>query len=122
MNTVKMLAQLRADVKKYAPEKLRLINDPDQELVCLYTREQVDTALQNTAKKIARDLKGQDPIFICLVKGGMLSYSQVFSHLGNDFSARMEYAHPSSYKGGMSSGDFEWIREPIGIDKKSVVF
>jgi len=112
MNTREMYDELKKAVKRTAPEKLALIDKPNQELVCVYPKSELEKALEFTAWRIAQDFKGKNPIMLCLLNGALMSYAYVATHLGNGFMMTMDYARPCSYHGDMTGGELEWKEKP----------
>jgi hypoxanthine phosphoribosyltransferase len=77
---------------------------------CLYTREQIETALDEMAQKISEKLAAKNPVFLCVVIGGIVPLGNLLPRL--DFPLEVDYVHATRYRGATSGGDLIWKAEP----------
>jgi hypoxanthine phosphoribosyltransferase len=73
---------------------------------CLYSRQQVDTAIDNIASAINTDYEGLSPVVLCVMNGGVV----LAGHLLTRLSAMLEfdYLHATRYRGETSGGELVW--------------
>lgn len=77
---------------------------------CLYTQEQVDTALDTMAQTMAPTLKDTNPLVIAVLKGGMVTLGQLLVRL--PFPLQVDYLHATRYQGGTAGGELHWRTKP----------
>lgn len=77
---------------------------------CLFTREQVETALDRMATEITRDLRNRDPLLLCVMLGGMLPAAKLIERL--QFPFQYDYLHATRYRGGVRGGSLYWLTRP----------
>lgn len=77
---------------------------------CLYSREQVDEALDRMAANISKVLQDQNPLFLCVVVGGIVPLGNLLPRL--DFPLEVDYIHATRYRGEMSGGELHWKAKP----------
>ncbi len=73
---------------------------------CLYTKAEVEKALDQMAEKIDREVAQLNPIFICVVVGGMVPLGQLLTRL--NFPLEVDYMHATRYRGNTSGADLIW--------------
>lgn len=76
---------------------------------CLYTREQIDAALDVMAEKISEQLADKNPIFMCVVIGGIVPLGNLLPRL--DFPLEVDYVHATRYRGETRGGEMHWKAE-----------
>lgn len=86
---------------------------------CLYTKDQVDVALDEMAEKISVKLSTENPILLCLVVGGIVPLGHLLLRL--DFPLEVDYVHATRYKGGLTAGELEWRAKPTTSLKNRTV-
>lgn len=88
---------------------------------CLYTREQIDAALDVMAQKISDKLAHKNPVFLCVVIGGIVPLGNLLPRL--DFPLEVDYVHVTRYRGETKGGLLQWKAEPTNslIDRTVVV-
>lgn len=62
---------------------------------CIYTREQIDQALDKMARELSARFSESAPVFICAVVGGMITFGNLLLRL--DFPLTMDYIHATRY-------------------------
>ncbi len=86
---------------------------------CLYTRDQIDAALDVMAEKISEKLADKNPLFLCVVIGGIVPLGNLLPRL--DFPLEVDYVHATRYRGATSGGDLHWKAEPSNNLKDRIV-
>ncbi len=87
---------------------------------CLYSRQEVEAALDKIAHEINQDLADANPIFLCVVVGGMIPLGNLLPRL--DFPLQVDYVHATRYKDELEGKDLEWKVEPrISLEGRVVV-
>ncbi len=89
------------------PEK---IIDVANKATCLYTREQVETALDKMAIEIHKELSNQNPIFLCVMIGALIPMGNLLPRL--NFPLEVHYIHATRYRGKLQGGDIHWQVTP----------
>ena len=89
-----------------ADKVLAVLQSADQ----LYSRQEVEQALDRLASEIGRTLGDQDPLVLCVMKGGLVPASELFTRL--DFPVQLDYLHATRYQGTVGSSELKWIAEP----------
>src|SRR3990167_9825115 len=77
---------------------------------CLYSRKQVEKALDEMALKINHDLGDTNPIFLCVMIGGLIPAGNLLPRL--NFPLEVEYIHASRYGQKIVGGDLGWKVKP----------
>lgn len=77
---------------------------------CLYTKAQVETALDKMAEEISAKLAVSNPIFLCVVVGGIVTLGNLLPRL--DFPLEVDYIHATRYRSGTKGGALEWRAVP----------
>ncbi len=67
----------------------------------LLTKEQLDTKIKEMAKQISKDYAGKNPVFICVLRGAVLFFSDLMQNL--NIKCSMDFIAPSSYSGNLES-------------------
>ncbi len=77
---------------------------------CLYTRVEVEAALDRMAHNINASLADSNPIFLCVVVGGMIPLGNLLPRL--DFPLEVDYLHVTRYRGNTTGSDIAWLTKP----------
>ncbi|OGT63772.1 MAG: hypoxanthine-guanine phosphoribosyltransferase [Gammaproteobacteria bacterium RIFCSPHIGHO2_12_FULL_45_9] len=77
---------------------------------CLYSKHEVEKALDRMADAISAKLSDTNPVFICVVVGGMIPLGNLLVRL--DFPLEVDYIHATRYKGGLRGQELEWRVTP----------
>ena len=77
-----------------------------EEADCLYTRDQVDAAIDRIAQAVNNDYAGLNPVVLCVMNGGVV----LAGHLLTRLSAVLEfdYMHATRYRGDTAGGELVW--------------
>lgn len=77
---------------------------------CLFSKTEVDSALDKMAVEISYRLSHQNPIFLCVVVGGIVSMGNLLPRL--DFPLEVDYVHATRYKKGTVGQEITWRATP----------
>lgn len=86
---------------------------------CLYTKEQVDAALDRMASEMNEVLAEKNPIILCVMIGGLVPVGNLLPRL--DFPMELHYVHATRYRGEIRGGDLHWKASPSFSIKDRVV-
>ena len=85
------------------PAKLRDVYD---KAICLYTEAEVELALDQMAEKISASIADENPIFLCVLVGGIVPLGNLLKRL--DFPLELDYIHVTRYQSGTQGGELNW--------------
>ncbi|MBB6276112.1 phosphoribosyltransferase [Porphyromonas circumdentaria] len=71
------------------------------------TYEQIDKAIKDMAARIAKDMEGKDPLYVCIMNGAFMFASELLGYIGGD--SEVAFARYSSYQGTQSTYDLREI-------------
>lgn len=77
---------------------------------CLHTKAQVEAALDRLAHDISEKLANSNPIFLCLVVGGIVPLGNLLPRL--DFPLEVDYVHATRYRSTTRGGELHWKAAP----------
>ncbi|QTS84007.1 hypoxanthine-guanine phosphoribosyltransferase [Coxiella endosymbiont of Amblyomma nuttalli] len=77
---------------------------------CLYSKAEVEAALDRMATNISRTLGYTNPIFLCVVVGGIVPLGNLLPRL--DFSLEVDYVHATRYSGDIKGKRLAWKMKP----------
>lgn len=77
---------------------------------CLYTRAQVQAAMDEMASAITQRLGGHDPLVLCVMTGAMIPAGHLLTRL--NFPLQIDYIHATRYRGGTAGGRLNWLVRP----------
>lgn len=80
----------------------------------LYTEDQINNMCDELADKIRKDYSGRELIFVCMLKGSVLFFSDLVRKVG--LPCRLEFMEVSSYGSGTVSTGKINIKKDIGCD------
>lgn len=87
---------------------------------CIYTKAEVDAALDKMAQAMSDKLRDTDPVFLCILLGGIVPLGNLLPRL--DFQMEINYIHVSSYAGKTTNTEVSWKAKPtISIAGRTVV-
>lgn len=89
------------------PEKIKALYENSE---LLYTRNEVEAALDRMALAIESDLHDKNPVLICVMIGGLIPMSSLLLRL--NFPLAVDYIHVTRYNGKTSGGDLTWKVKP----------
>ncbi len=86
---------------------------------CLYSKMEVDAAMDKMAIEISNILSQTNPIFLCVVVGGIVPLGNLLPRL--DFPLEVDYIHATRYKKTTKGHDLEWRVTPSSSLKDRTV-
>lgn len=87
---------------------------------CLYSKTEVDTALDRMATEISYRLSHSNPIFLCVVVGGIVALGNLLPRL--DFPLEVDYIHATRYRNTTVGQEIEWKAEPnVSLKDRTIV-
>ncbi len=87
---------------------------------CIYSKAEVEAALDKMAGEMSARLGNSDPVFLCVLLGGIVPLGNLLPRL--DFQLEINYIHVSSYGVKNEVGDLHWKAEPtIDLFGRTVV-
>lgn len=87
---------------------------------CLYSKAQVEAALDNMATEIHNSVADKNPIFLCVMIGGLVPVGNLLPRL--DFPLELHYVHASRYDGATTGRELKWKAKPtFDIQDRTVV-
>jgi hypoxanthine phosphoribosyltransferase len=87
------------------------IQEVYKKATCLYTRQEIEAALDKMAQQIHNQLENENPILICVLKGGLVLTGNLLPRL--DFPLEIDNVHATRYQGKTSGGTLEWKVKPL---------
>jgi hypoxanthine phosphoribosyltransferase len=91
-----------------------------EKATCIYTKQDIESALDVMAQKMSAKLKDSDPIFLCVLLGGVVPLGNLLPRL--DFQMEINYIHVSSYSGKTTNSELKWRAEPtVSLTGRTVV-
>ncbi len=76
----------------------------------LYSKIEVEQALDRLADEITKILGKANPILLCVLNGALIPTGHLLTRL--DFPLRQDYVHATRYRGEMAGAELEWIGQP----------
>lgn len=87
---------------------------------CLYNREQVEAALDRVAAQMNEKFADQNPIFLCIMVGGIIPIGNLLPRLS--FPLELDYVHATRYKGNTVGGELEWrAKHRLNLKDRTVI-
>ncbi len=77
---------------------------------CLYSKSEVENALDKMATEISYRLSHSNPIFLCVVVGGIVPLGNLLPRL--DFPLEVDYVHATRYRNDIVGKDLQWRVKP----------
>jgi hypoxanthine phosphoribosyltransferase len=77
---------------------------------CLYSKSEVENALDTMATEISYRLSHTNPIFLCVVVGGIVPLGNLLPRL--DFPLEVDYVHATRYRNDIVGKDLHWRVKP----------
>lgn len=81
-----------------------------REAELLYSRAEVEAALDQMAADIRQQLAGSNPLLLCVMNGGVVITGKLLPRL--DFPLQLDYLHATRYRGKTRGGELNWISKP----------
>lgn len=87
---------------------------------CCYSLEQINQTLDQLAADIAEQFADKNPLFLCVMNGGLITTAQLIMRLS--FPLQYDYIHATRYRGKTAGGSLIWHAKPsIPIENRSVI-
>lgn len=86
---------------------------------CLYTEQQIASALDAMAKEISGQLEHQNPLVLCVMNGGIVVTGHLAPRLR--FPLQLDYVHATRYREQLTGADLHWRVAPATSLKGRVV-
>lgn len=78
---------------------------------CLHTEIEVESAIDKMADKINYSLKDKNPVFLCVMNGGVVISGKLLTRLNFPFT--FDAINASRYLNETSGGSIQWLQKPI---------
>ncbi|MFT3742535.1 MAG: hypoxanthine-guanine phosphoribosyltransferase [Gammaproteobacteria bacterium] len=91
----------------HLPENIKTILET---ATCLHPQTAVETAFDEMAKHINETLAETNPIFLCVLIGGIIPLGYLLPRL--NFPLEVDYIHASRYEGKTTGGELSWHAQP----------
>jgi len=76
----------------------------------LYTRQQLQTAVEELGQRITRDYQGKEPFMICILKGACVFFCDLIRHI--DLPLEIDFMSTSSYGvSTVTSGEVKLVKD-----------
>jgi len=89
------------------PEKIKQVFEKS---TCLFTVNQIESALDNMAVEIHQELFDKNPVVLCVMVGGLVPLGNLLPRL--DFPLEVDYVHATRYNGEISGSELIWKVKP----------
>ncbi len=89
------------------PEQIREVF---AKATCIYSKAQVEQALDKLAHQISAKLANDNPVFLCVVIGGIVPLGNLLVRL--DFPLEVDYVHATRYRNDTKGKDLQWKAAP----------
>lgn len=76
----------------------------------LYSEQEVEAALDKMAQEINTELADRNPLFLCVMNGGMVTAGKLMTRL--QIPLTLDAINASRYQNQTSGGHIEWILKP----------
>lgn len=98
-------------------DKIRQI---ENNLKLLFSKQEVETAVDKMAAQINEQLSEKNPIVLCTVIGGIIPTGMLLPRL--NFPLELDYIHATRYRGKTSGGHLHWLKRPeIDLQNRTVL-
>lgn len=96
------------------------IRDVFAKSTCLFSRNDVEVALDHMSDEMNAQLSHTNPIFLCVVVGGIVPLGNLLPRL--DFPLEVDYIHATRYKNKTVGSELVWKMTPqIALKNRTVV-
>ena len=115
MNTLNQ--NIDEEITRDVPAKIREVY---KKATCIYTKHEIDVALDKMAMEIHEELSHSNPIFLCVVIGGIIPMGNLLPRL--DFPLEVDYVHVTRYRGDIVGKDLHWkVKPSCSLSGRTVV-
>ncbi len=81
-----------------------------QQADCLFSHDQVETAISTMATRLDDLLQGRDVLVLTVMNGGLIFAGKLLTQMQT--LLRYDYIHASRYRGDTSGHELQWMRQP----------
>ena len=104
---VVIMPEANSEIPTILPDDIREVFAKS---TCLYTKNQVDAALDKMATEISYKLSNANPVFLCVVVGGIVALGNLLPRL--DFPLEVDYVHATRYGNNTVGREISWKVKP----------
>ncbi|TGK07084.1 hypoxanthine phosphoribosyltransferase [Leptospira semungkisensis] len=98
-------------------DSLHLDNIPFRVLI---GKQEIDARVSEMGTRIGRDYENKDPLFVCVLRGGVYFFSDLTKSL--PFSVELDFIQARSYQGTESVGEVELVKDlDSNIENRHVI-
>lgn len=94
-------------LEKSIPDHIREVFSQS---TCLYSREDIQEAIEKMAVEITHEVSQRNPIFLCVVVGGIIPLGNLLPYLS--FPLEVDYVHATRYRGKTVGSELTWKAKP----------
>jgi len=76
----------------------------------LYTRGQIESAMDRLAERLSSRLAGKNPLILCVMQGGLMFTAGMMPRL--QLMTELDYIHASRYRNSTAGYDLDWLAYP----------
>jgi len=96
------------------------VKDVYAKATCLYTKQEIESALDRMASAIHSRLEDKNPVLLCVTIGGLIPAGNLLPRL--DFHFELDYIHATRYNGETRGGELKWLVKPrISLKGRTVL-
>lgn len=85
----------------------------DKEFKLFISHEKIQAVIENMAEKMNRELKGKNPLFLCILNGSFMFAAEIFKRI-DMVEAEISFVKLASYSGEHSTGK---VKQLIGLNE-----
>jgi len=87
---------------------------------CLFSKQDVEAALDRMAYDIHTQLADSNPLLLCVMIGGLVPTGNLLPRL--DFPLELNYVHATRYQGQTSGGVLDWkVRPEYDLSDRTII-
>ncbi len=87
---------------------------------CLFTKQEVMTAISELAESISQELSESNPIVVGIMNGALIPMGLLAPEL--DFPMQIDYLHATRYRDKTSGGEIQWLASPrISMQDRTIL-
>ncbi|MCX7120598.1 MAG: hypoxanthine-guanine phosphoribosyltransferase [Gammaproteobacteria bacterium] len=86
------------------------IRDVLAKSTCIFSKSEIDAALDQMAHEISERLSHENPLFLCVVVGGIVPLGNLLPRL--DFPLEVDYIHATRYQNKTVGSELTWKATP----------
>ena len=98
-------------------EEARTVQDQAE---CCHDQAAIDLALDAMAHAITAQFSTKNPLFLCVLNGGLITTAQLILRL--NFPLQYDYIHATRYRDKTHGNELKWISKPsIDLSQRQVI-